>query len=271
MIESGGFDYAQARLQARHGARPSEAAWGAIDAAVALNQFVENVRATTLAPSLDFFRPSLSIHEAEQALRSAWRRGVFKAARWVPPAWRSALQWLAGATELPVLSHLQRGEPLPDWLKADPVWQRALEGAPESAPSLSPGEQLVASFSRLHFEQSVATHAPRRRDVGARPLVPSSIIDAWTDEWRSRWPRIDADTRRALEDLIALLGQHVEQMRCAESAAAGRALRHDLRLRLARSLHLHAQTPVAVIAHLLLLALDLERLREGLVRRILIR
>jgi hypothetical protein len=155
---------------------------------------------------------------------------VLEAARWVPQAWRSAVQWLASATELPILIHLQRGEPPPDWLDTDPVSRRALE-------------QRVA--------------AP--------------VIDAWIAQWRSRWSRTDADTREALEALIALVRRHLEQMRRAESAAAGRVLRQELRLRLAHLLHMHPQTSVALIAHLLLVALDLERLREGLVRRMVSR
>jgi hypothetical protein len=74
-----------------------------------------------------------------------------------------------------------------------------------------------------------------------------------------------------LEALIALVRRHLEQMHRAESAAAGHVLRHELRLRLAHSLHMHPQTPVALIAHLLLAALDLERLRDGLIRRMVSR
>lgn len=224
MMEEVAFSYAQARLQARHGARPTDATWNAIEAAVALSQFVENARGTTLAASLEFFGPTTSIHAAEQALRSVWRRGVFEAARWAPDTWRTAVRWLATATELPVLIHLQRGEPRPEWSTTDPEWRPALEAG-------------------------------------------SSVIESWIAQWRSRWPPMDADSRNGLETLIAQLRQHVAQMRSADSASAGRALRQDLRLRLAHFLHLHAQTPVALYAHLLLLALDLERLREGLIRR----
>jgi hypothetical protein len=298
MIEAAEFAYVQARLQARHGARPSEAAWGAIDAAVTLGQFVENIPATALASSLEFFRPTTSAHEAEQALRSAWRRSVFEAARWAPSAWQSAVQWLASATELPVLIHLQRGEPPPDWLNTDPVWRQTVEmdsetargvavpvgkqapppaesaQATPSAParSFSIREQLVGTLSRLAFEQPLAARAqagdnPAGVDLHKRARALAYMIDAWTAEWRSRWPRTDADTRQALEALIALVQRHVGQMRSTESAAGGRVLRHELRLRLEHSLHMHPQTPVALIAHLLLVALDLERLREGLVRR----
>jgi hypothetical protein len=300
MIEAAGFDYAQARLQARHGMRPSEAGWSAIDGAVTLGQFVENIRATALASSLDFFRPTTSAHEAEQALRSAWRRSVFEAARWTPGAWRSAVRWLASATELSVLTHLLRGEPLPSWLKSDPVWQRTLEAHSESAhgivatisrraPTLAESaaqatastparsfslrEQLVETFSRLDFEEPLAAsalagHEPAADGTDARGVAPASVLDAWVAEWRSRWPRTDTDTRHALEALIVSVRRHLEEMRSAESTAAGRALRHELRFRLTHSLHAHAQTPVALIAHLLLIALDFERLRDGLIRRI---
>lgn len=257
MTDATQFAYAQARLQARYGAQPDAAAWGAMETTVALGQFIANIRATALASHVEFFAPTFSIHDAEQALRSAWRRRVFEAARWVPRTWRAAVQWFATATELPVLVHMERGGQPPAWLYSDPVWRVALDtGLTSLPPNLS-------QLARLVFEQPIES-APQRPAPAS-----TSIIDAWTQEWRRRWPHEETDARRALEDLIVQLRMHIASMRAAESPMQGRALRQDLRVQLVRRLHMQAQTAVALFAYLLLVALDLERLREGLVRRML--
>lgn len=256
MSDATEFAYAQARLQAQHGVRPNDAAWSAMEATVALGQFVANARTTTLASHLEFFAPTVSAHDAEQALRSAWRRRVFEAARWVPQKWQAAVQWFATATELPVLVHLERGGQLPAWLYTDPLWRVALNTEP------TPLSQNLSTLARLAFEQPIESASI------AAPTSPATI-DAWTREWRRRWPSEDAEMRGALEELIVQVRTHVALMRAAESSMQGRALRQDMRAQLVRRLHMQAQTAAAVFASLLLLALDLERLREGLVRRML--
>ncbi len=113
------WSYVQARLQARHGARPDEAGWRVVEGAKSAGHFLERVRATSLdrfAARLDAQMPS---HAIERILRAEWRDYVAELSGWVPPEWRQAVLWTRHAAALPILDGVARAAP-PQWMHGDP-------------------------------------------------------------------------------------------------------------------------------------------------------
>ena len=94
----------------------------------------------------------------------------------------------------------------------------------------------------------------------ARPS-PSRIRQAWLDEWRRRWPRW-GDTA-SLENLAGLFEAAMNQ-----PAVTGRP---ELLLRLHRLFRRSVLRPVAAFVYIAFAALELERLRAGLLRHAMVR
>jgi len=241
------FAYAQARAQARHGDRLSAESWGLVESGLGLAQYLHLVRGTTLAARVQHFSPATSPHTIERSLRGDWRAEVANAARWVPPRWRPAIEWTARLPELPALSRLAQGAAPPPWMRADP---------------------MLASFA-------LDDPGQRRAALAATPYAPllavtagGDMAEAWLRHWQTLWPPGDAGTE-PLQALAVLLQRYRQAI-----AAAGRgeatADHHGTLARLVlRMLRRHREQPVAVFCHLCLTALELYRLRDGLLRRAL--
>jgi hypothetical protein len=91
----------------------------------------------------------------------------------------------------------------------------------------------------------------RQEAVGAR----------WLRQWRRLWPKGDASSAE-LSRLVA------QSMRAIEAGgASGGTSREPLRRLLTRTFRSHGASPLAMIAHIGLALLDIERLRGGLIRR----
>jgi len=87
------FAYAQARMQARHGARPDEASWRRLHASTSLGHFLDVARTTGLAPWVAHLDASQSAHQIERSLRAELESHVAEVASWLPEGWRAALRW----------------------------------------------------------------------------------------------------------------------------------------------------------------------------------
>lgn len=111
--------YAQARMQARHGARLRPEDWRRLDAARSPARLIELARATALAPWAERVSAEMDPHALERALRAAWRGSVAEVAGWLPERWRAAALLLGETPELPLRDHLARGLPAPGWLDAE--------------------------------------------------------------------------------------------------------------------------------------------------------
>jgi hypothetical protein len=115
----------------------------------------------------------------------------------------------------------------------------------------------------------------RRRALVATPLAPLAaagdgrpVFELWLEEWRRRWPRASLSQTAPLEALVALCSRHRAEMLVA-AAPMSRDLRNRLGDHALRLFRWHTESPAAACAHLLMTALDVERLRAGLVRRAL--
>jgi len=239
------WSYVQARLHARHGERLQEADWRALEAARSIDQFIERARVSSLRRFTDRLNPRLSVHAIERMLRAAWRGYVGEVALWVPAEWRAAVLWTSCLPELPVIDAL-RGGVVPDWARLDVNLAEFIEAGPQpqraSLIHLPPGP-LAASDAR-----------------------PASLAARWLEHWHSLWPHRTADESE-LRDLTAAIAAQAERLGRASPLETSAPYRSDLVRGLSRLFRRRGAAPVAVFCHLALVAIDLERLRGGLVRR----
>ena len=242
------FAYGQARLQARHGARPQEADWRALDGARTLAAHLERARAVMPRDWTDGLDAGLSSHAVEAALRRVAARGVDEVAHWVPEPWRPSLRGMGLLPALPWVAAALRDEPLPAWADAEP-WAAPLVG-------LDPAARRAV----------LATTA-------AAPLLAAGaggedVGRAWAAAWRRSWPA-GADADAALIDLADLVVRLFATPTRGDRTRDLGARRPLLERRLLRHFRRGAGSVAAAIAHLALTLLDLERFRGITVRRCL--
>lgn len=236
------FAYAQARAQARQGDRLSEDSWSLLESSVSLAQYLHLARGTKLAARVEHFSATTSPHVIERFFRQEWRREVASAACWAPLRWRAAVIWTARLVELPAVSHLLHGEETRPWMTDDP----ALSGlAAEDAETV-----------RAAIEQALP-------DLVTGGRGGHDLRTAWLSEWRRRWP-----VEAARDPLLDKLAGLVERYSGGEADAVG-GWRSELERRALRILRGYREQPVTVFCHLLLSALELHRLRQGLLERAL--
>lgn len=95
------FAFAQARLQAHNGRRPTKSTWQYLNASKSLGHYLESARQTGLDPWVGHITTNSNIHAIENALRGDWRTYVKKVSAWLPPSWRPATEWTAVLADLP--------------------------------------------------------------------------------------------------------------------------------------------------------------------------
>jgi hypothetical protein len=221
----GSLEYALARMQARLGRRPREAAWRSIERSRGLAPILEICHATTLDRVATALPASPGVHDVGAAIREAWQRSVAEAAAWMPMEFDRAISWLRMLPLLPAFEHLARGGEATDWMRVD-------------ADLAAPG-----SWS-----------------VSANPT------SAWRAEWEHRMPR-RALEQAPLAHLVRDVDSHLARFRTAPVHDAP-TLRRELEGRLVAEFRRNPLESSAAFAWLGLLALDLERLRGELERRI---
>lgn len=247
MAEDARHAYLQARLQARHGDRPSADDWRVAEASTDLSHYLEALRRTALRRWLGDLNHEMEPQAIERQLRSAWREAIDQVADWSPQEWRAAVEWLRWLPDLPAIEHLLRGHKVPPWMRADPVLRELAFDEPQ----------------RRREALAALPLAPVQRDETA---AAPQVIDGWIGEWRRRLP---APARAAESELMQLLDGvllHLESMRSSE-AEDGKAQRNALASRLARRFRHGAGTATALFSHLVLDGLELERVRAGVMTR----
>lgn len=122
---------------------------------------------------------------------------------------------------------------------------------------------------------------PATRFVAELPLVPFVLeklgrdgvdrhaLVGWQVRWQTLWPSMPRAELRALGALHAALSSHFRDMASADSQSDGWLLRAELASQLERLFRAEREQPAPVFCHLALTALDLERLRGALLRRLL--
>lgn len=102
--------------------------------------------------------------------------------------------------------------------------------------------------------------------LGGELAVQLAGRESWLQEWRSRWPGGSDDDAQALERLIAAIERWLGALAERPEGAVARVALEQYATRWFRQL---AARPPAAFAYLLLVALDLGRLRAALVLRAL--
>jgi hypothetical protein len=246
MADDARLAYLQARLQARHGDRPSADDWRVAEASADLSHYLEALRRTSLKRWIGDLNHEMEPEAIERQLRAAWRELLEQVAHWAPEEWRPAIRWMRWLPNLPAVDHLLRGLKVPPWMRADPVMRDFAFDDPGRR------REAFAEFQLAGLEADGEPGPPR-------------VAEAWIAEWRRRMPK-GARDREELDEILEQLLAHVEAMRASEDTD-GRALRNLLGARLARRFRRGAGTAVALFTHLLLDGLELERVRAGIMTR----
>ncbi len=244
------FGYAQARIQARYGRRVPEAVWLQLSSAQTFESYLEAARATALAPWVSNLSGASDIHDVEHSMRGTLYTAIGELSRWVPEPWADAVLWLHWLVYLPALRYLLEGASIPNWMyeghRLRPFLQDSVEGRAQAIEAAG-GEVLVLAWRR-----------------------GEALEDGWLRRWRELWPGGHRGAREVLDDLTETLLQHLRQFADTAPESAWQA-RRTLQVRLERLFRRHARQPATVFIYLVLLALDLERLRNELLRRIVFR
>jgi hypothetical protein len=235
------FAYAQARAQARQGDRLTADTWSLLESSVGLAQFLHLVRGTALASRIEHFSATTSPHVIERSLRLEWRREAALATHWVPARWRPAVAWTAWLAALPAISHLLRGGGAQAWMTEDLV---------------------LSSFASEDTETMRAAIEDALPDLVANGGVGHDVRAAWLKHWRQLWPE-EAAGDPALADLVSV----IQRFTAGGDGNGADNWRGDLELHALRILRGRREQPVTVFCHLLLSALELHRLRRGLLQR----
>jgi hypothetical protein len=237
----GDLEYACARIGARMGERPNEAAWRAIAGTRGFAAFLDAARTPPLRRWTSGIAAGGDPHGVEAVLLGHWRTLVEDVRTWMPEKWHSAISWVGTLGDLPVAQHLARGGvPLP-WMRDDVVYRElSRNGGPPASGPLGP---LAATWTS-----------------------PEGFFRAWTEEWWRRVPDPNGSETSAIADYTRLLiAGRVAPMdtRAGDGAPGRRALSSRLIALYRRS----TLDPAAAFIFLALSALDIERLRGELVRR----
>ncbi|HMK88264.1 MAG TPA: hypothetical protein VK446_01330 [Methylocystis sp.] len=237
------FAYAQARIEARHGERLEDAGWKTLDSAQSLSRYLERARSTSLKRFLAPISLDLSAHAIDGVLRREAALYVGEIAAWAPRRWQPAIAWLAALPLLPLVGGLRGDASPPDWVGEDAALA-TLAAAGSDAPANAAG--LV-------------------RFVGTSG-APSDVGRRWLRRWRALWPQGDpanVDLARLVSQALRALGSPSR----VQEATGGQSFRRDLDGVLTRFFRSHVASPVALVSHVGLVLIDLERLRGGLARR----
>lgn len=243
------FAYSQARLQARHGARPGAGVWRRLEAISDLLHFLQTARTTGLRPWVLHFSVRTDVDAIELSLRQGFRQYVAEVASWQPVAWRKPVRWVQWLVDLPALQHLLMGERVPAWMRNDPVFK----------PFAT--DNLRARLEALQESEFA-------------PLLQSwqaglALLDGWLRRWHALWPRISSTAAAPLEGLEVRLQRQLRSLREDGGIERSEQVYQRLTEKLSYEFRRHTHQPAAPFLHLALVALDLERLRAGLVRRAL--
>lgn len=262
MIDGLTLDYAATRAAARLAWRPDERLWQRLHAARGLRAFLDAARAAPVGNYLSGIAAPAGAGDIDAAFRAQWRARVAELAGWSPAGWRAALRWCAHLIDVPAVAALWGGERA-HWMQTDPVLAR-YAGAPGTPAPTRPAlhaaliDGPLAPLGRALFLLEAAPARGGRR-AGAEQLLPAALR-AWTQHWRALWPAGDAAQRAALEALARDALAHRARFALLP-AADTQAARDAFAARALARMRSDPAQPVALFAWLLVLALDLERLR----------
>jgi hypothetical protein len=233
------FNYAGARIQARHGQRPATSDWERLRRIGDFGRYLQAARDTGLEPFVRHIAASTDAHGVERALRTALVARIGEVAAWQPAPWRDAVRWLTVLTELPVLHHLASGGAAQPWMQGLPHLGSAAQHPPPRA-------------GRGLFRGALA---PLGTAHGG------DLLETWRGHWWRLLPPRPARFLPPLHGLDAAMWDY------RAGIATGDDPDDRLERALVRTLRRHGREPAAAYAHLGLAALDVQALRRDLLLR----
>jgi hypothetical protein len=242
------FAYAQARLQARYGSRPSPADWSHVAATADLGALLQVLRGSAVGRWTGRLGNRPGVHEIERRLREQWLADVDEIAGWQPEAWRDSIRWLRWIVYLPALQKLARGGRPLAWTRDDPVLGPIMAREPRdrgAALRRTPLAPLAAGFS-----------------------PPADTAGAWTRHWQQLWPSRGA-ARSPLNALVREAARLQSQLAALPATVRADEALGAFERRLQLAFRRNPLSPAAAVAHIGLLALDLRRFRGALATRAL--
>ena len=247
MRSSADFAYAQARLQARHGQRPGEEVWQQLQGSGDLASFLLVVRRTSLRHWVLGMSITHSIHEIEQLLRDQFRDYGDEVAAWLPAEWSESVRWIRCLVDLPALQHLLSGYAVPGWMLSDSI----LRDFASEEKELRLEAIMLSDYSHLAEEW----------------LKGQPLPHAWLEHWLHIAP-VHAMKETGINKIIRLYQDNF--LASARSASpVTEQQRFSLHKQLTILFRRYSFQATAAYAHIGLVALDLEKLRRGLVSRAL--
>lgn len=236
---TGSLELAHARIAARWGARADEALWRRIETTRALEGVLALVRCGPLAGWVGGLDAEAGPQAVDAQLRAHWQAEVAAVAAWLPEAWQPALRWCATGIDLPLRQHRLRGGAVPA------------------------GVAVVDTPVQRH-------DGGKRPGAGdaAGPPDPAGADTVWPD-WLATLRRLlpEGRGRATIERQLLPLAERHLQAFGHPAAVDGWALRRQFADQLVRLWRRHPAEPVGGFIHLVLTALEGERLRGELVRR----
>lgn len=258
MIDGLALDFAGTRAAARLAWRPDERLWQRLRAARGLRALLDTARNAAVGNYLANVAARDDSAAIDAAFRAQLRSRVSELASWSPHPWRPALLWCAHLLDVPAVAHLWTQPALP-WMAADPVLARyAGAGLNDGARRALLVSGPLAPLGRALLLHSTPAAAPARASADPAPLPRA--LQAWLDHWQSLWPPISGDARaalHALRDEVLAHRRRFAQLPVTDTQAA----RETFAARVLARLRADPAQPVALFAYLVVLALDLERLR----------
>jgi len=249
------MEYAQARIQARFGARPARADWQHLQGFAELGAFLEAANRTSLSRWIAGLDEQSGRSWMEISLRERLREAIRETAKWMPSRWRTPMAEVAQLVDLPALAYLARGGAPLSWMGEDPVLRAYLKEGTSGALAmiLRPREGEPAS---------PAASPPRI-------LPPGELLQAWSLVWKQSWPARRRAERESLERVARRVSGHVTAFGACATPQLAHGLREVFELELRHEFRANALMPGAAFAYVALAALDLERVRALLLERLL--
>ena len=241
-----GFEFAQARIQARLARLPTDGLWLRLASQKGLPAYLESARPTPLGPWLASLSSASEAHEIDRTVREHFAVAVEEVARWVPTPWATAVRWTRWLVHLPEVRALLRQE-------GATAATAEVAGLPVPRPGADHGLGVWAMQAGLEWFAGVEM-------AGRDP------VEAWLAGWRALWPPCDETCAASLESLIGLFRRHGQSFPTLPDHA-GWASRRTLVQRVRFLFRRYTGEPAAAFAYLALVALALEKLRGDLTRR----
>jgi len=239
------FAYVQARLQARHGARPKEGEWRRLHSIGDLGNYLQVAQRGSLKYWVVGMNATTNVHDIELTLRHRYRSYIDDLSRWLGNDWRTAILWLKRLIDLPALNHLLAGQSINNWMLDDP----------ELKPFAHVNENLRAD-AFLASDCNVFLHAWKNQQ---------RLTDAWFQEFNQLCP-ISITKQSGFMHVWKAIANRLEAQ--CESPSDNTAIaRESLETELSAGFRKYSGSPAAFFIHLALTALDLEKLRGALVHR----